>query len=171
MRSLESLIRAVPDFPSPGILFRDITPLLADPGALRETLQRLADPFRDRGVTLVAAVESRGFILGSALALELDAGFVPIRKLGKLPGPTRTREYALEYGCGHLEIQWDAVRPADRVLLVDDVLATGGTARAAAELVEESGSELVAIAVLIELDTLGGRAALGGRPLLSLLRF
>lgn len=171
MDNLEPLVRAVPDFPSPGIVFRDITPLLRDPRALATVVRRLAEPYRDARVDVVAAIESRGFILGAPLALELRAGFVPVRKVGKLPAKTIRREYQLEYGSNHLEMHVDALEAGQRVLLVDDVLATGGTAWAALELVRELGGEVVAAAFLIELGALGGRARLTGTPVDSLMRF
>jgi len=168
---LRSLVRDVPDFPRPGILFRDITPLLRDARALRSVVERLAEHFAGREVAAVAGIESRGFIFGSALALELDAGFVPIRKLGKLPAETVGRAYALEYGEAHLEVHRDAVSPGERVLLVDDLLATGGTAGAALELLREVGAEVVAAAFLIELTELGGRAHLPGVETVALLEY
>lgn len=172
MTDFESLIRAVPDFPSPGILFRDIAPLLGDAEAFAAVVGRLAERYRGEGVELVAGVESRGFIFAAPLALALGAGFVPVRKLGKLPGRTVSREYALEYGTSHLEMQVEAVRPGQRVLLLDDVLATGGTAAAAAELVRELGGVLAGAAFVVELEALGGRAALEGVvEVHSLLRY
>jgi adenine phosphoribosyltransferase len=168
---LRSFIRDVPDFPRPGILFRDITPLLRDPEALRNVIERLRDRFAEREVAVVAGIESRGFIFGSALALELNAGFVPIRKLGKLPAETVGRAYALEYGEAHLEMHRDAVAAGTRVLLVDDLLATGGTAGAALELLRETGAEVVAAAFLIELTGLGGRARLPGVETVALLGY
>lgn len=171
MDQFKALVRDVPDFPKPGILFRDITPLLRDARGLAAVVERLAEHFRDRRVDLVAGIESRGFLFGTPLALALGAGFVPIRKLGKLPARTVSREYSLEYGSNHLEIHADAVRPGERVLLVDDVLATGGTARASAELVEELGGELVGAAFVVELTALGGRRLLPDREVVSLLRY
>jgi adenine phosphoribosyltransferase len=168
---LTELVRDVPDFPSPGVLFRDITPLLRDPRGLAEVVERLAAPFGGRGIDVVAGIESRGFLFGTPLALALGAGFAPIRKVGKLPARTVARDYALEYGTARIEIHADAVRPGERVLLVDDVLATGGTARAGAELVEELGGEVVAAAFVVEISALSGRAALAGREVLSLLRY
>lgn len=158
---LMRLIREIRDFPKPGILFRDITPVLLDPGALAEAVQLLVAPFRDSGVTRVAAIESRGFILGSPAALSLGAGLVIIRKPGKLPADTHRVEYALEYGTDALEMHADSLKPDDRVLIVDDVLATGGTASAAAQLVERTGARLVGLSFLIELADLGGRRRLG----------
>lgn len=171
MHELERLIQAVPDFPSPGILFRDITPLLLDPAALRSAVDRMAEEFGGRGIEAVAAIESRGFIFGAPLALALDCGLVPVRKLGKLPRATASREYSLEYGTAHLEVHVDAVRPGQRVLVVDDLLATGGTAGATVELVEELGGTVVAAAFLIELEGLGGRAALAGREIYSMITY
>lgn len=156
--SWTELIRTVPDFPRPGVEFRDITPLLADASGLREAIEAMAAPWRDAGVEAVAGIESRGFILGAALALSLGAGFVPIRKPGKLPGPTLQEAYALEYGSDRLEIHADALAAGCRVLLVDDVLATGGTLLAAARLVERQGAVLDGAAVLAELRALHGRA-------------
>jgi adenine phosphoribosyltransferase len=168
---LRALIRDVPDFPSPGILFRDITPLLREPRAFRAVVERLGERFAGAGVSAVAGIESRGFIFGSALAMELGAGFVPIRKLGKLPAATVGRAYSLEYGEAHLEMHRDAVAPGERVLLVDDLLATGGTAGAALALLREVGAEVVAAAFLIELTGLGGRAALEGVETVALLDY
>jgi adenine phosphoribosyltransferase len=160
-QQLESFIRTVPDFPKPGILFKDITPLLRSAEALSATCTQLADPFRDDGVTLVAGIESRGFIFGSIVAQMLGAGFVPIRKPGKLPWTTRRHEYVLEYGSDALEIHDDALSPSDRVLVIDDVLATGGTLAAATHLVRGFEATLVGAAVVIELGFLGGREKLG----------
>lgn len=171
MEHLKSLIRDVPDFPIPGIVFRDIMPLLRDARGLAEVTDALAAPFRNRGIDLVAGVESRGFLFGPPLARALDVGFVAIRKLGKLPGPTVRREYTLEYGSNHLEVQHDAVRPGERVLVVDDVLATGGTARASLELVAELGGDAVAAAFLVELRALGGRDLLRGYEVFSVLTY
>jgi adenine phosphoribosyltransferase len=169
--NLKEFIRDVPDFPKPGILFKDITPLLANPQALQFTVEALARPFRDANVTRVAAIESRGFIFGSCVARILDAGFVPIRKPGKLPWTKRRNEYVLEYGKDALEIHDDAVGNDDRVLLIDDVLATGGTAAAASCLIQESGAELVGAAMVIELSFLEGRAKLNGIPIHSLIAY
>jgi adenine phosphoribosyltransferase len=168
---LRPLVRSVPDFPSPGIVFRDITPLLRDAVALARVVERLAAPWHGRDVELVAGIESRGFLLGAPLALALGVGFVPIRKLGKLPARTVRQEYALEYGASHLELHVDAVDPGQRVLLVDDVLATGGTAQAGADLVERLQGVVVGTAFLIELSALGGRGRLAGRPVVSLLEY
>ena len=152
------LIRDIPDFPKPGILFKDITPLLADASGFAEAITAMATPWREAGVDRVAGIESRGFILGAALARELDAGFEPIRKPGKLPADTYSADYGLEYGTDRLEIHTDAFPPGCRVLLVDDVLATGGTLGAAFSLVERLQADIVGAAVLIELAALQGRA-------------
>ena len=171
MDNLKSLIRDVPDFPTPGILFRDITPLLSHGTGLRQAVQWMSERFQQSGVELVAGIESRGFIFGAPLAVALGTGFVPIRKLGKLPSRTISREYALEYGSNHLELHADAIRPGQRVLLVDDVLATGGTAAASVELVEELGGVVVAATYLIELADLRGRDRLAGREVASAITY
>jgi len=168
---LKSLIRAVPDFPLEGILFRDVTPLLGDANALREVVAHFTDRYRGAGIDAVAGIESRGFIFGAPLAIELGVGFVPIRKIGKLPAEKIHREYALEYGTATLEMHVDAVRPGQRVLLIDDLLATGGTAGASAALIETLGAEVVAVAFLIELTFLDGRAVLGGRDVYSVIQY
>jgi adenine phosphoribosyltransferase len=168
---LETFIRDVPDFPKPGILFKDITPLLRSAEALTATCALLAEPFRDQGVTLVAGIESRGFIFGSIVAQNLGAGFVPIRKPGKLPWTTRRHEYILEYGSDALEIHDDALSPTDRVLVIDDVLATGGTLAAATQLVRGFDATLIGAAIVIELGFLGGREKLDGVTVQSLLRY
>jgi adenine phosphoribosyltransferase len=168
-----ALIEDVQDFPEPGILFKDITPLLADAGALASVIAALAAPGRDASgrpvVDKVLGMESRGFILGAPVALALGVGFVPVRKAGKLPRATYAVSYALEYGEATLEVHRDALAPGDRVLLVDDVLATGGTARAAADLVEKCGGTVHAVAMLMELGFLPGREVLGDVPLTTLL--
>jgi adenine phosphoribosyltransferase len=171
MRDWRAYIRDVPDFPKPGILFKDITPLLGDATALREVVEALAAHYADAGVETVAAVEARGFILGGAVATQLGAGFVPLRKPGKLPYRTAGVEYALEYGMDGVEAHEDAFAVQPKVLLVDDVLATGGTLRASAELIERLGGRLVGIAVLVELTFLGGRERLEGYDLFSLMQF
>jgi adenine phosphoribosyltransferase len=171
MEHLKRKIRHVPDFPKPGILFYDITTLLNDPQGFGEMVNALAAPFADRGIEQVVGIESRGFILGAAVASRLGAGFVPIRKPGKLPSKTHREDYALEYGTDGLEIHQDAVHPGQRVLVVDDVLATGGTARAASGLVQRVGGELVGLSFFIELDALNGRARLDGRAVHSVLRY
>jgi adenine phosphoribosyltransferase len=158
------LIRDVPDFPQPGILFKDITPVLADPSALRSVVHDLAAPFHDAGITAVAGVEARGFLLAAPVALALGAGVVPVRKPGKLPSAVREQSYDLEYGTATLQVHTDAVGADDTVLLIDDVLATGGTAAAAASLLRAGGATVAALAVLLELTFLPGRAALDGLP-------
>jgi len=150
------LIRDVPDWPEPGIVFKDITPLLADPGGMAWAVDRLFEPFAGKGIDLVAGIESRGFIFAVGVARALGAGFVPVRKPGKLPRETIRREYRLEYGSDAVEIHADAVRGEHRVLIVDDVLATGGTMAATCELFDQAGSEVIGCSVLIELEFLGG---------------
>ena len=171
MEHLKALIRDVPDFPMQGILFRDVTPLLRDPQGLAQVVDAFAERYRGQGIDAVAGIESRGFLFGAPLAVALGVGFVPIRKLGKLPADKITREYALEYGTNSLEVHRDGVRPGERVLLVDDLLATGGTARAAAELIEELGAQVVEAAFVIELGFLNGRAALEGREVHALMAY
>ena len=158
-------LRDVPDFPAAGILFKDITPVLGDPVLFDAILDALAAPFREAGITHVAGIESRGFILGAPVARALGAGFIPIRKPGKLPAPMISRAYGLEYGTGFLEMHRDACAPGARVLVVDDVLATGGTAAAACALIEELGADVAGVAVLLEIGTLRGREVLVGRRL------
>lgn len=170
MSDLARLIRDVPDFPNPGILFKDITPLLGDAAALAETVERLAEPWVGKGVTKVVGIESRGFIVAPAVALRLGAGFVPARKPGKLPWKALSQGYGLEYGKDTLEMHQDSLLPGDRVLLVDDVLATGGTLGAALALVRQLGATPLGAAVLIELGFLGGAARLG-LPLTAVLRY
>lgn len=172
MTSFASLVRAVPDFPKPGIVFRDITPLLADAGGFARCIDALAEPWLGQGVQAVCGIESRGFIFGAALAQKLNAGFVPLRKPGKLPPPVTGVDYQLEYGSDRLEARDDALKPGERALIVDDVLATGGTLLAARSLVEQLGARLAGAVVLIELDALGGRARWHGAvPLHSLLHY
>ena len=172
MQDLAALIRAVPDFPRPGVMFRDVTPLLADAGSFARCIDALAEPWQGSGVQAVCGIEARGFIFGAALAQKLHAGFVPLRKPGKLPPPVATVDYQLEYGSDQLQVQRGAFRPGERVLLADDVLATGGTLAAAAALVGELGAELLGASVVIELPVLRGRSRWhAGRPLHSLLRY
>ena len=171
MDNLKAKIRHVPDFPKPGILFYDITTLLNDPAGFRDTVAALSAPYRDAGVEQVVGIESRGFILGAAVANTLGAGFVPIRKPGKLPSKCFREDYALEYGMDGLEIHEDAVPHGQRVLVVDDVLATGGTARAAAGLVRRIGGALVGLSFLIELNFLRGRDKLQGEEVYSVLQY
>jgi adenine phosphoribosyltransferase len=166
---LKALVRDIPNFPQAGIIFRDITPLLANGEALRVVVDALARSYKD--VDSVIGIESRGFILGAPVAYALGAGMVPVRKLGRLPRETERADYDLEYGTNSIEIHADALRPGERVLIVDDVLATGGTAAATAELVERLGAEVAGIAVLIELTALGGRERLTGYPVTSLLQY
>lgn len=164
-------IREIPDFPSPGILFRDLTPLLADSGAFRLTVDRLEALARPRQPDLIAAIEARGFVFGGALALRLGLGFVPIRKPGKLPWKTLAESYTLEYGEGKLEIHNDAIGSGRRVLIVDDLLATGGTAAAAARLVTRAGGQTAGVLFVVELADLGGRSRLAGLDVESVLVF
>ncbi len=168
---LKSKIRHVPDFPKAGILFYDVTSLLRDRDGFRLAIDSMASPFTSSGVDLVVGIESRGFILGSAVADRLGAGFVPVRKLGKLPAPTVRASYALEYGTDSLEMHRDAIDAGQRVLIVDDLLATGGTANAAVQLVKEIGGQVVGIALLIELADLNGRARLDGENLHVVLTY
>lgn len=162
-------IREVPDFPKPGIMFKDITTLLKEPAALDAVVRQLADPYRNAGVSLVAGIESRGFILGAAVARDLGAGFVPIRKSGKLPAETASVSYELEYGADSIEIHTDAIVPGQRVLLLDDLLATGGTMEAAVRLVKGLRARVVGIAFLIELTALDGRSRLPGENVMALV--
>jgi adenine phosphoribosyltransferase len=157
---LKTFIRDVPDFPKKGIVFKDISPLLAHPGAFRATVEEMSEAARDKGVEKVVAIESRGFIFGSAIAQHLGVGFVPVRKKGKLPAKTLSATYKLEYGTDTLEIHADALRKGEKVLIVDDVLATGGTAQTTAELVRQTGADPVAVAFAIELTFLKGREKL-----------
>jgi adenine phosphoribosyltransferase len=168
---LRAYIRDVPDFPKPGIVFKDITPLLGDARAFQATVDRLADEFEGRGIDAVAAAEARGFLFGTPLALRLGVGFVPIRKPGKLPYSKIGIEYALEYGTDRLEVHGDALAPGKRILLLDDVLATGGTMVACRDLVRQAGAEVVAFAFVIELGFLGGRARLEPEEVFSLLAY
>lgn len=164
-------IRDVPDFPQPGITFKDITPLLAEGALLRLVVERMAEEFGRSRIQKVAGIESRGFILGAPLAVLLGAGFTPIRKPGKLPHRTRRVDYALEYGADALEAHVDALQPGDRVLIVDDVLATGGTASGAVRLVRELGGHVIATAFLLELAFLHGRQKLDDVPVFALIAF
>jgi adenine phosphoribosyltransferase len=170
---LARYIRTVPDFPKPGVQFRDITTLLAHADAFRASVERLAAPFRARPIGTIAAIESRGFIVGAALAHELRTGFVPIRKQGKLPAARFGEDYELEYGAGRLELHRDSVTPGQSVLLVDDLIATGGTAEAALKLLATAGAAIAGCAFVIELPDLGGRERLErlGHRVLALCRF
>jgi len=171
LTDLRALIRDIPDFPKPGILFKDITPLMAHPDALAQAVQGLADYARPLEVECVLAAEARGFLLGPALALALGTGFALARKAGKLPYETVSAEYQLEYGSDRLELHSDAIRPGARVLVHDDLLATGGTARALCELVEKVGAEVAGCSFLVELQALGGRARLGEHQAHALLSY
>ena len=168
---LNGAIRDIPDFPSEGIVFKDITPMLQDARLFRAVTDHFRDRYADRGITQVVGIESRGFIFGAALAYALEAGLVLVRKPGKLPHTTHAVDYALEYGTDRVEVHTDALTPDDRVLLLDDVLATGGTAAAAAELVTRCGATIDECAFLIELDFLKGRAKLGEHQTYSLLHY
>jgi adenine phosphoribosyltransferase len=171
MDQLKSRIRHVPDFPKPGILFYDITTLLRDPEGFRLAVDSMATPHRDRDISLVVGIESRGFILGAAVADRIGAGFVPVRKLGKLPSSCVRATYALEYGTDSLEMHRDAIEPGQRVLIVDDLLATGGTARATVDLVKQLGGIVDGVALLIELGDLKGRAKLPEENVTSVLQY
>ena len=173
MSSLRDLVRTIPDYPKKGIMFRDITTLLRDPTGFRKAVDELVQPFAGVGVNKVAGIEARGFILGGAVAHQLSVGFVPIRKRGKLPWQTFSVEYELEYGKDQIEIHVDGVVRGDRVLIVDDLLATGGTAAAAIRLVREAGGEVVGASFVIELPDLGGRKRLEqlGVPVRALMEF
>jgi len=168
---LKDYIRSIPDFPKPGILFRDITTLLQDRDAFRDTINAIVKKYRNRKIDVVVAVEARGFILGGAVAHKLGTAFVPVRKKGKLPWKTHSVTYDLEYGTDSLHMHHDAVNPGDKVLIVDDLLATGGTVKATTELVEHSGGKVIGIAFLIELIDLKGRDKLKGYPVFSLIKF
>jgi adenine phosphoribosyltransferase len=168
---LRAKIREIPDFPKPGILFYDITTLLKDPAAFKEAIDLMLEPYRDEHVDLVVGMESRGFIFSAPMAYLLGAGLVPVRKLGKLPAETVTVEYALEYGSNTLEIHRDAINPGQRVLIVDDLLATGGTVGGTIELVERLQGEVVGLAFLVELDFLKGRDRLKGRRVTSVIKY
>jgi adenine phosphoribosyltransferase len=168
---LDSLIRAIPDFPIPGILFRDITPLLSDPAGFRQMVDTFVERYRDAGIQYVVGIEARGYMLGAPIAYALGAGFVPVRKPGKLPGEKFTEEYALEYGTNSIEIHADAVERGARVLVIDDLLATGGTLAATLRLLSRLEAEIAGVAVLIELAALNGRAALPGIEITSFITY
>jgi adenine phosphoribosyltransferase len=171
MIDLKSLIREVPDFPKPGINFYDITTLLKDPAGWRAVIDALRDHYTGAPIDVVVGIEARGFFFAPAIAYALGAGFVPVRKPGKLPAATARVEYALEYGTDSLEVHRDAIQPGQRVLILDDVLATGGTAAAVARLVEDLGGTVVGLGFVIELDFLKGREKLSGRELFSLIHY
>jgi len=171
MDQFKQLIREIPDFPKPGILFYDITTLLKEPAAYREAIELMLEPYRGEQIDLVVGMESRGFIFSAPMAFELSTGFVPVRKLGKLPADTLTVEYALEYGSNTLEIHRDAIAPGQRVLIVDDLLATGGTVHGTMELVERLTGTVVGLAFLVELEFHNGRERLDGRRVTSVIRY
>ncbi len=171
--NLKDTIRTIPDFPKPGIMFRDITTLMTSRAAFADAVKRLADPYRDKNIDNVAGIEARGFVFGAAVARELDAGFVPIRKKGKLPFDTYEQDYELEYGTDTLEIHADAIRGQERILLIDDLIATGGTAEAAIHLLRKAGSDIQGAAFVIDLPDLGGleRIVKLGIPVTALVAF
>ncbi len=171
VEALREKIREIPDFPKPGILFYDITTLLKDATAYRDSIQEMLAPYRDEKIDLVVGMESRGFIFSAPMAYELGAGLVPVRKLGKLPAETLSVEYALEYGSNTLEIHRDAIQPGQRVLVVDDLLATGGTVHGTIELIERLKGDIVGLAFLVELEFLHGRDRLDGRRVTSVIRY
>ncbi|MDQ3491707.1 MAG: adenine phosphoribosyltransferase [Chloroflexota bacterium] len=171
VETLREQIREIPDFPKPGILFYDITTLLKDPGAFKEAIDLLTEPYRDTKVDVVVGMESRGFIFSAPMAYQLDAGFVPVRKLGKLPAETVSVEYALEYGTNTLEVHKDAIAPGQKVLVVDDLLATGGTVLGTIELVTQLKAEVVGLAFLVELLFLKGRDRLDGHEIHSVIQY
>jgi adenine phosphoribosyltransferase len=169
--AFRSYVREIADYPSDGVVFRDITPLLGDANAFAQAVSAIVDEFSGVAIDRVAGVESRGFIFGAPVAYRIGAGFVPVRKAGKLPWAVVREEYQLEYGADKLEVHRDAIHPGERILIVDDVLATGGTAEATARLVETLGGVVVGLAFLLELDELGGRSRLQGRTVRSLLNY
>jgi len=171
LQRIASKIRPVPDFPKPGIVFRDITPLMRDPDILRLAVMSLLEPFRDTPVDIVIGMEARGFVFGALAAWELGAGFVPLRKPGKLPCDVEGVDYDLEYGAARLEVHRDGLEAGDRVLVVDDLIATGGTAAASCNLVERLGARVAGCAFVIEIEGLGGRDRLAGYPVHSLLHY
>ena len=171
MQRLKAKIRDIPDFPEPGITFRDITPLVADPAALQLSVYQLLQPFLGESINAVAGMEARGFIFGSLAAWELSVGFIPLRKPGKLPYDVQSATYDLEYGSAALEVHTDAINPGDKILLIDDLIATGGTAEASCKLVENLGGEIIGCAFVIELDELNGREKLSNYRVHSLLHY
>jgi adenine phosphoribosyltransferase len=171
LKELKAMVREISDFPKPGVNFKDITPILQNPEAFKYIINKLARKFKGRNVTIVASAESRGFIFGAALAYKLKAGFVPFRKPGKLPYKTLREEYKLEYGTDAFEIHVDGIKKGDNVLIVDDILATGGTMRAAVNLVEKLGGKVAGIGLLSELEFLKGREKLNGYDIYSLIKY
>jgi adenine phosphoribosyltransferase len=171
LAELRARVRDVPDFPIPGILFRDITPIFRDPHAFQSCVDLFVSHLQGRGIQVCAGIESRGFVFGAPVALALGAAFVPVRKAGKLPAAKVRRTYALEYGEATIEMHRDAIRPGERVAILDDLLATGGTAAAACSLVEELGGQVVDLTFLIELGFLKGRERLAGRPVTSFIQY
>ncbi len=168
---LKEKIRTVPNFPKEGIMFRDITTLLRDPEALRHAIKLFAEQYRDKHIDIIVGPESRGFIFGTPLACELGVGFVPVRKPGKLPAEVESQEYELEYGTDKLEIHKDAIKPGDNVLIVDDLLATAGTAKAVTKIVEKLGGNVIGLGFLIELSFLSGREKLQGYNIFSIIDY
>lgn len=171
MDRIKAQIRDIPDFPKPGIVFKDLTPVLGDADSLARITAKLSEPFRDSGVTAVSGMEARGFIFGALVARELGVGFIPLRKPGKLPAARHSVAYDLEYGSTALEMHTDAASSDDRILLVDDLIATGGTALASCDLIQMSGAKIVACAFVVELDFLGGRKQLGELTVHSLIHY
>ena len=173
MQDLKSLIRTIPDYPKPGILFRDVTTLMGDAKGFKAAIEQMAEPYRNAGVQGVAGIEARGFILGGAIADKLGCGFVPIRKKGKLPWKTIGQEYTLEYGVDIIEMHEDAIQPGERILIVDDLIATGGTAYAGIKLLERAGASVIACSFVIDLPELGGADKLRaiGKPVTALVAF
>jgi adenine phosphoribosyltransferase len=171
LQGLKQKIRDIPDFPQPGIVFKDITPLLNDAHSFKLAADAMAQPYRQRSIDLVVGIEARGFIIGAALAYILDAGLIPLRKPGKLPFETHRMSYTLEYGSAELEIHRDAIRPGQRVILVDDLLATGGTMRASVDLVQTLAAEIIGVSFLVELSFLEGRKRLQDHHITSLLTY
>ena len=169
--ALRERIREIPDFPKPGILFYDITTLLKEPASYKEAIDLMLEPYKDEQVDIVVGMESRGFIFSAPMAYQLDAGLVPVRKLGKLPAETITVEYALEYGSNTLEIHRDAIQPGQKVLIVDDLLATGGTVKGTIELIERLKGEVIGLGFLVELEFLKGRERLEGRRVTSGIQY
>lgn len=171
IKAADAAIRNIPDFPKKGVLFKDITPLLGDAVLLKQVIKAMAEPFREAGITKVLGSEARGFLLAAPIAIELGAGLVPVRKKGKLPAKTISASYALEYGTDTLEMHADALKPGDKVLIADDVLATGGTAAAMKDLVEKTGASVVGVSMLIELPFLKGKEKISDCKLFSLLKY